>query len=190
MSSLSFRRIEEADLSTIYSWLQKPHVREFYHRKRLPSWDEMRANYLQRLDPAWPTKCFLSCIDHPIGYIQTYRIADYPEFAATIGETQGISIDLFIAEEEYVGRGWGRLILRKFLHEISFPLFPQEEVCWIHHEPANQRALRASKAAGFRYVRNFVEEGEIKELLILQKAAVQVQQEGLAGNQGSERFGG
>jgi len=162
--TLHFQQMKEEDLPRIYSWLEEPHVREFYHRKTLPSWEEMNEKYRQRLDPAWPTRCFLSCLDHPIGYIQVYRIADYPEYAAMIGETEGISIDLFIGELEYVGRGWGRRILMQFLDEVAPHLFPNENICWIHHEPANQRAVHASKAAGFQYVRNFLEEGDVKEL--------------------------
>ena len=166
---LSFRRIAEEDIPTIYSWLQEPHVREFYHRNSVPSWEETRRHYLQRLDPGWPTKSFLSCVGHPIGYIQAYRIADYPEYAAMIGETEGISVDIFIGESGFLGVGWGRLILRKFLDEVAFPLFHPEKVCWIYHEPANQRALRASKAAGFQYVRDFIEDGALKELLMLRR---------------------
>jgi hypothetical protein len=111
----------------------------------------------------------LSCVGPPIGYIQTYRVADHPEYAATIGEVEGISVDLFIGAADHLGIGWGRLILVKFLNEIAFPLFPEENVCWIYHEKLNQRALRASKAAGFRYVRDFVEDGIQKELLRLGK---------------------
>src|SRR5262245_53132286 len=83
---LSFEPLREQDLPQVYSWLNAPHIREFYHRKAVPHWEEMRRQYLQRLDHDWPTKCFLSCVGPPIGYIQTYRVADYPEYAATIGE--------------------------------------------------------------------------------------------------------
>lgn len=167
--SLSFEPLREQDLPRMYSWLREPHVREFYHRKPVPSWEEMRKHYLQRLDPGWPTKCFLSCVGHPIGYIQTYRVADYPEYAAMIGEDKGISVDLFIGNATYLGIGWGRLILLKFLNEVAFPLFDGEDVCWIYHERLNHRALHASKAAGFQYVRDFPEEGDLKILLRLRK---------------------
>ena len=30
---LSFEQLKEQDLPLMYSWLQEPHVREFYHRK-------------------------------------------------------------------------------------------------------------------------------------------------------------
>jgi aminoglycoside 6'-N-acetyltransferase len=166
---LSFQPLREDDLPRLYSWLLEPHVREFYHRKSVSSWEETRKHYLPRLNSGSPTKCFLTCVNKPIGYIQTYRVADYPEYAGVIGEAEGISLDLFIGDAAYLGIGWGRLILPKFLHEVAFPLFPREEVCWICHEKLNRRALRASKAAGFRYVRDFFEGGDPKELLALHK---------------------
>ena len=95
--SLSFQPLRAGDLSTLYSWRQEPHVREFVQRQP-PTWEEIRDKYLPRLNPGWPAKCFLSCVGNPIGYIQTYRIADWPDYAATIGESAGIGVDLFIGD--------------------------------------------------------------------------------------------
>ena len=168
--SLRFDPLKEEDLPVLYSWLQAPHVREFYHKKSVPKWEEMRAEYLRRLNPDWPTKCFLTCAGMiPMGYIQAYRVADYPEYAAMIGEDKGISLDLFIGDARFVGNGWGRLILLKFLNEVAFPLFDTEQICWIYHDTLNGRALSASRAVGFRHVRDFTEEGDLKELLALHR---------------------
>lgn len=164
----------------LYSWLQKPHVREFYQR-RPPTWQDTQERYLRRLVSGWPTKCFLSCAGHPIGYIQTYRIADWPECTTQIGSAAGISIDLFTGETDYVGKGCGRLILLKFLSEVAFPMFPEEEVCWILHDKLNGRALRASRAAGFRYVRDVIDHGTLHELLVLTKSEVAALARHLAG---------
>jgi aminoglycoside 6'-N-acetyltransferase len=171
--NLKFDPLEDKDLPVLYSWLQKPHIREFYHKKSLPDWEEMSADYRRRLSPDWPTRCYLSYAGLvPMGYIQAYRVADYPEYAAMIGEDQGISLDLFIGDLAFVGKGWGRLILLKFLNEIAFPLFQPEEICWIYHDKLNHRALSASRAAGFRSVRDFTEEGDLKELMALSRAEV------------------
>ena len=171
--SLKFELLREEDIPILYSWLQKSHVREFYHKKCVPEWNEIRAEYLQRLDPDWPTKCFLSYAGLvPIGYVQAYRVADYPEYAATIQEDTGISLDLLIGDAEFVGKGWGRLILLKFINEVAFPLFGGEHICWIYHEELNHRALAASRAAGFKHVRYFSEEGDAKELLAVSRNEV------------------
>jgi aminoglycoside 6'-N-acetyltransferase len=165
--------MKEGDLPVLYAWLQAPHVREFYHRKSVAGWEEMRAEYLQRLDPDWPTRCFISYFGMTrLGYIQTYRVADYPEYSAMIGEDKGISLDLFIGDAALLENGWGRLVLLKFLRDVAFPMFCEEHICWIYHDKQNHRALRASMAAGFRHVRNFTEDGDLKELLCLNRDEV------------------
>jgi len=171
--SLNFASLRDENLPTLYSWLQRPHVREFYHKKPVPAGDRFHAEYLQRLAPDWPTKCFVTHVGlTPIGYIQAYKVAHYPGYAATIQETTGISLDLFIGETEFVGQGWGRLILLKFMHEVAFPLFSGEHMCWIYHETSNHRALGASRAAGFKHARNFTEEGDQKQLMSVTNSEV------------------
>ena len=168
--NLRFEPLTEAHLSILHSWLHQPHIREFYHKRSVPKWEEFRAEYLQRINPDWPTRCFLSrAADIPMGYIQTYRLADYPEYAAMIGENNGISLDLFIGDTTLLGVGWGRLMLLKFLSEVAFPLFHAEQVCWLYHDKLNRRALTASRAAGFTHIRDFAEEGDRKELLVVRK---------------------
>jgi aminoglycoside 6'-N-acetyltransferase len=166
--SLTFEPLREEDLPIVYRWRNEPHVREFYQRKPL-TWEDVNEKYIPRLHPDSPTKCFLVSAGDPIGCIQTYRVADWPDYAATLGERSGISIDLFIGEAGYIGKGLGPLILLKFLQEIAFPLFPEEQVCWIAHDKVNQRALGASRAAGFHFVRDFMEDGIQHELLIIEK---------------------
>jgi len=168
--NLKFQSLREEDIPILYSWLQKPRVREFYHKKSVPAWNEVRAEYLQRLDPDWPTKCLLSYAgSDTIGYVQAYRVADYPEYAAKIQEGNGISLDLLIGDAEFVGKGWGRVILLKFINEVAFPVCEEEHICWIYHERLNHRALAASGAAGFKHVRYFTEDGDPKELLAVSR---------------------
>ncbi len=142
----------------MHRWLNEPHVVEFYSR-RPSSYEEVRRRYLPRLDPDWLTKCFIVAVEKEIGYIQVYRNSDYPEWAGLIGEQAGISLDLFIGELDHVGIGLGRLLLSQFLDEVAFPLYSAEEACYIAHQTVNHRALRASQAAGFQFVREFLEEG-------------------------------
>ena len=62
--------------------------------------------------------------------------------------------------------------LVRFLRDVAFHLFPKENTCWIAHDKLNHRALGASRAAGFRYVQDFVEEGIQQELLLIEKQDV------------------
>jgi RimJ/RimL family protein N-acetyltransferase len=165
---LRFDPLGEQDLPLLFAWLQQPHVREFYQRET-PVWDEIRAQHLRTLAAGSPTRRFVISTDHPIGYIQAWRIADSPAYTAPWGVSGGISLDLLIGEPDAIGRGWGRLILIRFLHEVAFPLFPEEDLCWILHDCRNQRAMRASVAAGFRYSHDVMVHGFRHALLQLTK---------------------
>src|SRR5665213_3041111 len=127
-NDLRFDPLREEDLAMLFGWLQQPHVREFYQRD-IPICDEIRAQYLKTS----LTRKFIVSVDRPIGYIQAWRIADSPDYTASCGVSTGISLDLLIGEPAFLRQGWGRRILICFLHDIAFPMFPEEDVCWIIH---------------------------------------------------------
>jgi aminoglycoside 6'-N-acetyltransferase len=165
---LRFDPLREEDLPMLFGWLQQPHVREFYQRD-IPVWDEIRAQYLKAAARNSPTRRFIISTDRPIGFIQAWRIADSADYTAHWGVSTGISLDLLIGEPEFVGQGWGRRILTRFLHEVAFPLFPQDEICWIIHDHRNERAMRASTAAGFRHSHDVTVHGFPHALLQLMR---------------------
>jgi hypothetical protein len=130
--SVKFEPLMEENIPTLYSWLREPHIREFYHRKSVPNCKEVRADYLRRVSPDWLTRCFLSFAGAiPIGYIQAYRVADYPEYAVMIGAENGISVDLFIGDTGFLGSGWGRLRQRPVRGDPVSPGSPVKNECLV-----------------------------------------------------------
>ena len=87
----------------------------------------------------------------PIGYIQTYRIADYPEYAQHLAASANAAgVDLFIGDATRVGRGTGTRALVKFLRTIVFADESIDE-CILGPETRNSRAIRCYEKVGFRY---------------------------------------
>jgi aminoglycoside 6'-N-acetyltransferase len=158
---LRFDPLREEDLPMLFGWLQQPHVREFYQRD-VPILEDIRGQYLKG-------GRFIVSTDRPIGFIQVWRIADSPDYTAPWCVSSGISLDLLIGEPEFVGRGWGRRILTRFLRDVAFPLFPEEDLCWILHDRRNERAMRASMAAGFRHSHDIAIHGYPHALLQLMR---------------------
>jgi len=107
----------------------------------------------------------------PFAYLQSYRNCDYPEWVEVIEVGEGISVDLFIGDPAYLGRGFGRSALAGYLQQIAFPYFGTEIRAYIGHELSNTRALRCSQAVGFRPLRPFLENGIETMLLVLEKSA-------------------
>lgn len=166
---ITFLPLVETDFPAFTEWLNRPHLRRFFQKKPI-SLAEVTAKYGPSVRGETPTWCQLALLDgRPFGYLQSYRIADYPKWADTIGENDGIGVDLLIFEPELIGKGLGRAMLGAYLRDVAFPLFPEEQRCFIGHENENVAGWRNSESLGFRFVRDFVEDGAPSRLLVLER---------------------
>ncbi|MBI1331125.1 MAG: GNAT family N-acetyltransferase [Alphaproteobacteria bacterium] len=162
---ISFRRLAEDDLALLSGWLNREHLRPFYQKTPV-SMDEVRKKYLPRIEGRVPAHCHLAIMrNNPIGYLQCYRIADWPDWKALTGITDGIGTDLFLGEPDLLGQGIGTAMLDGYLREVALCLFPEEQACFIAHHLDNAAARAYSRAAGFVPFQTFVEEGMPMELM-------------------------
>lgn len=166
MNGIRFTDLSEADFPRLHDWLNRPHLRRFFQKTPI-SLQEVRARYDPRLSGDAHTHCHLAWLQAPFGYLQCYRIADYPDWAAIIGESAGIGVDLYIAEPVLIGRGLGKVMLAAYLTEVAFPVFPGETTAWIAHDTANAAAKACSRAVGFTPAGRFIENGRPTDLLRL-----------------------
>jgi aminoglycoside 6'-N-acetyltransferase len=165
-STMAFRPLAQRDLDDLHVWLNRPHLARFFQTQAIGR-AEVEAKYAPRIRGEVPTPCHLALYrDRPFGYLQCYRIADWPDWAAQTGLTEGIGVDLAILEPDMIGQGFGRAMLAAYLDKIAFPLFSGEHCAFIAHDLANKAAIRASTAAGFRPLRNF-QEGDLTNVLLV-----------------------
>jgi aminoglycoside 6'-N-acetyltransferase len=156
---ITYRPLAEEDLPLMATWLGRPHVRAFFQREPITT-EAVAAKYGAYIRREQPTHASLALLDgRPFAYLQCYRVADWPDFQATIAVDEGVSVDLFIGEADLIGRGLGRRMLAGYVDQVALPLHPGETVCWIGHELDNIAARRCSAAAGFAPVREYDEEG-------------------------------
>jgi aminoglycoside 6'-N-acetyltransferase len=162
---ITFRALEESDLTRLTEWLNRPHLRRFYQFE--PTTPEaVAARYGPYIRGDAPTRSHLALLGgEPFGYLQCYRIADWPDWQAVVETTEGISIDLFIADPDLIGRGLGRRMLARYVEAIAFPFYPDERLCWIGHQLENVAARACSEACGFAAAREYIEEGRPYVLL-------------------------
>ncbi len=157
--TLRFRPLAPRDFPLLARWLAEPHVRRFYQKTPVTP-DEIASEYAPAVRGEEPSLCHLALLEGtPYAYLQCYRNADYPDWAAIIGVPDGVSIDLYIGDPAFLHRGLGRAALAGYLSEVAFARFPGERRATIGHEPTNLSALRCSEAAGFRRIGTFVEDG-------------------------------
>lgn len=147
---ISFRKLRPSDLDLMHRWLNTPHVRRWWYAEGT-SYGEIEAEYLPLIEGRDAAKPFVILHgEKPIDYIQSYPIADDEEYANLVDVQDSAGLDLFIGKTEYLHRGLGRHILRRFLAEQVFSS-PDIDVCVIGPEPKNTAAIRSYEKAGFRY---------------------------------------
>jgi aminoglycoside 6'-N-acetyltransferase len=149
---IGFRRMVLDDLTQLHRWLQVPQVLEWWWGGVAPTYEAVAEKYGPDIADGALTRAYLILYaDRPIGYIQTYRIRDYPEYAAAVGaDEEAAGVDLLIGEEEYLHKGLGSHTLRQFLRAVVFAAGDIAS-CIIGPSEANVIAIRAYEKAGFRY---------------------------------------
>ncbi len=157
---IRFRPLAISDLPLTHRWLNTEHVMRWYSPKGA-SYEEVVTKYGAYIRGEKPTRPYLILYSAaPIGYIQTYRIADWPEYARHVGVEEGAAgLDLFIGEPAYRHQGLGHHTVRRFLAEIIFGQ-TGAMCCVLGPEPENRAAIRTYEKAGFRYLKTVRISGE------------------------------
>ena len=150
---IEFRPMTAEDLRLLHTWLQREHVKRWW--RDTETYEEVVEHYLPGLEEHY----VIAFDGRPVGMIQTYLVADYPEWQQIVEEGDGVAgVDLLIGEEELTGRGLGPRILEAFLRDVVF-CRPDTTACVATVEEANRRSWRAFEKAGFRHVRDVEEDG-------------------------------
>jgi RimJ/RimL family protein N-acetyltransferase len=144
---IEFRPFTRPDFPLLLDWLGREHVRRWWYDEPT-TLDGLEAEYGPSLDGRDPTDHFLILLDgRPIGFIQSYRAADYAEVWPVDAPPGAVGVDLLIGEEGLTGSGLGPEILRLY----AARLFEDPEVTQVVAgvELENERSLRAFEKAGF-----------------------------------------
>jgi aminoglycoside 6'-N-acetyltransferase len=165
---VTFRPVRRADLDQVRDWLNEPHVAAWWTPGDGPrepvggavTAAQVEVEYADALDGAGPTHVFVILVEgSPVGLIQWYRLADFPDYAAAVGEDAGAGVDLFVGDPGHVGRGIGTAAIDGFVTSV---VFAEREIdrCVAGPDVRNARSIRAFTSAGFRWARDASVPGE------------------------------
>jgi RimJ/RimL family protein N-acetyltransferase len=156
---IGFERLKTSDLPLMHRWLNAPHVARWWYAEG-STYSEVEETYVPCIEGRDPTEPYLILYDgFPIGYVQTYRISDDPDYARLVQVENSADVDMFVGEEEFLHKGLGSHILRRFLGEVVF-VNDDVEDCVIGPEPKNAAAIRAFEKADCRYFKTIQVPGE------------------------------
>jgi len=167
---IAFRPLEESDLPQVEAWLRTEHVAQWWRDPLEIAVEKRRAAIEGRRD----VEHYVILVDEqPVGMIQTYLVADHPDWGELVGaEPEAAGVDLFVGEAAAVGRGLGPEILREFARSVVFAR-PETTAAVATVEEANRRSWRAFEKAGFRRVRDVEEDGLPHRLMRLERRYAQ-----------------
>jgi len=127
MKSINFKLLTEKDLPLLHNWFQKPHVKQWYARRENYTIDMIREKYLPRiLHPDSIPNFIVYAGNTPIGYIQLYCVKDSLPDGVTdynhrlfsdFKSNEIAGVDLFIADENFLRKGYATLSLSFFIKE-------------------------------------------------------------------------
>lgn len=150
---LSFRPMTRDDLGQLQTWLEQPHVAEWWGDP--PDASEtiaaVEAKYLPRIEGDHHVSPWIMEVDgQPVGFIQWYRVIDDPEYFPGLAvPPETTAIDLAIGDPDLLGQGYGRRLLLEFVHHVLRREAPDTRQVWIDPDVRNDRARRAYRGAGF-----------------------------------------
>jgi aminoglycoside 6'-N-acetyltransferase len=145
---LAIRAMTRGDLPDVARWRAAAHVRTWFADGD-PTLEFLEAKYGERIDGLSPTRMWVVEINgRSVGFVQDYRIGDYPDYAVLGPDPDAIGIDYMIGEPAWVGQGLGARMLwtwmqrarTRFAEATSFFAAPD------HRNVASMRILRK---AGF-----------------------------------------
>ncbi len=142
---ISFRAMQQSDISTVLHWLQQHHVSEYWFSVRNSTDDEIRKKYEKRLKEGIIELYIMMVNNQDIGLIQTYFLETGNPFRVNVPAK---GIDLFIGEKEFLNKGFGSRLIELFLEEHVFD-DPKVSFACIDPEVANERAIRVYEKCGF-----------------------------------------
>jgi aminoglycoside 6'-N-acetyltransferase len=160
------------DLRLLHEWTRRPHALRWYGDHG--SYEDVVRHYLPAIEGSDPTDHYIVVVDGaPVGMVQTYVVADYPEYAKLIGveDSATAGVDIIIGEEELTGKGLGTEVLRCFVDDV---VFSREETtsCVAGPHSLNVASLRAFEKAGFRRVSTHIEDGAEHVLMRVDRSTV------------------
>lgn len=146
---VDLRVMTRGDLPALTRWLGEAHVRRWWHADGEPTTERIERTYGPRVDGTTPTRMWVVEVNgRSIGFVQDYRIRDYPEFALLAPDPDAVGLDYAIGEPGWVGRQLGARVLWAWAVRAR-QRFPDVTSYFAAPDHRNQASLRVLAKSGF-----------------------------------------
>lgn len=151
---VTFLPLDSSYFTLILKWLKAPHVEKFWHNDKVTidsvkeKYGHYAKGYKQAGDINKPISAYIICLSgQKIGYIQFYNAYDFPRNVELLNLPDSLgALDIFIGEEEYIGKGIGSEVIRIFTNNYVLTKY---KFAFVDPEYNNEIAVKAFENAGF-----------------------------------------
>jgi RimJ/RimL family protein N-acetyltransferase len=167
--TITFEKATHAHKETIFSWLAEAHIQEFWDntqahkddilnfmggRKTPSSYCEGKYIYWLAFVNAEPYAMLMTIHETHQDDIGEIKLAQMSKTGNTYG------IDYMIGNIAYFGKGYGAKTLIEFMRFFRSEFDTKADTFLIDPDADNPRAKRVYEKAGFKYVSDFMMEGD------------------------------
>lgn len=159
---ITLRPMVEADLPVVDGWMRQPHVTGWWLEGS--TLEKELDDCARSIRGEQPTNILVVLEDdHPIGWCQWYRYADYPDDAPAIGASpEEVGIDYAIGDQHAIGRGLGTQLVAALVAEVRGELPDARFI--VDPSAANLPSRRVLEHNGFTLVEERVVDGVLEAI--------------------------
>lgn len=146
---VTLRAMTRGDLALVTRWRQEPHVHRWWTADGEPTPERVSAQYADHIDGTTPTRMWIVEVNgRSLGFVQDYRVGDYPDYALLTPDPAAIGVDYAIGEPEWVGRGLGVRMIWAWMLDAR-RRFPEATTYFAAPDHRNESSLRLLDKVGF-----------------------------------------
>jgi RimJ/RimL family protein N-acetyltransferase len=158
MKSITIAPVEAKHEKLILSWLDKPHVKEWFHGEGLINTIEGLKRFINNDNPR--SDLWLAYYEGgPFAYLITSTIDEAAENNTKSHLSKWVepgkqmsTLDLLIGEEKYLGKGLATKLIQEFIKtQLS-----DSHIIFIDPECSNKKAIHVYEKAGFEKIDEFI----------------------------------
>lgn len=152
--NIKFQKFQQEHIKLWEQWIQLPHVKDVWF---IDGYEPPEYIHKKIAGNSYDYPFVIFIDNTPIGYIvccdlYAYRtLCPHPKGVFTAENPGTFCMDLFIADENYLNKGYGTKIVKAFA-EYIFKNFKANRVL-IDPAVTNKRAIRCYEKAGFKFVK-------------------------------------
>lgn len=165
---VAIRAMTRGDLDDVVAWRRSAEVQRWWSAAGLNEPEQIAARYAERIDGLSPTRMWVVEVNgRSVGFVQDYRIGDYPDYAVLGPDPEAIGVDYAIGADQWRGRGLGPRVLWAWMRRAQ-ARFPEATTFFAAPDHRNAASLRVLAKAGFSEGLWFdepTEDGEVRTVV-------------------------